>query len=90
MQVVDAETTLFVHPSVLLAQDYHWTIFILISVNSDAQLYCVLMGIHGDGWDLNWSAPSSLVTEAYVFTFFTAFINAVMRYIEFLELLKVT
>ncbi|KAI3839712.1 hypothetical protein MKW98_010017 [Papaver atlanticum] len=89
MQVADAETTLFVHLSVLLAQDCHWTIFILIAVNSDAPLYCVLMSIHGDGWDLNGS-PSALVTEIYVFTFFTVFKNAVMRYIEFLELLKVT
>lgn len=89
MQVAAAATTLFVHLPVVLAQDSHWTIFLFVTVHSNAPLYCVLMSILKDGWDLTGS-PSTLVTATYVFKFFTVFKNAVMRYIEFLELLKVT
>ncbi|KAI3901097.1 hypothetical protein MKW92_040447, partial [Papaver armeniacum] len=45
MQVADAETTMFVHLPVMLAQDCHCTIFILVSVHCDAPLYYVLMSI---------------------------------------------
>ncbi|XP_026418446.1 uncharacterized protein LOC113313880 [Papaver somniferum] len=89
LRVAAAATTLFVHLPVVLAQDSHWTIFLFVTVHSNAPLYCVLMSILKDGWDLTGS-PSTLVTATYVFKFFTVFKNAVMRYIEFLELLKVT
>ncbi|XP_026422528.1 uncharacterized protein LOC113318563 [Papaver somniferum] len=80
VQLTEKAPDLFVPLHVVLTTDCHWTIFSLIAVHFDAPLYYVLMSIHGGGWNLNGSTPSSFVTEISVFKFLIVFTTAVTRY----------
>ncbi|KAI3861181.1 hypothetical protein MKX03_026354, partial [Papaver bracteatum] len=63
VQLTKKAPVLFVNLHDVLTKDYHRTIIILIAVHSAVPLYCMLMSIYGDGWNLNGSTPSSFVTE---------------------------
>lgn len=78
----------FVNLHVVLTKFCYWTQLFLIAAHFDAQLYCALMNIHGDGRNLNGPAPNSLITIILVFTFLTVFRKVVTTYVEFHELLK--